>query len=271
MQLTCADIHFDYQVKTKDQALYRVVQALTEAGHTRMAYLKGMRTREGQISTYLGNGIAIPHGTPQSRDAVEKTGVKVLVCPQGINWDQANTAYLIVGIAARDREHLDILRQLTHALGDQRMPAALIAADTPQAVLNLLTGGNNVASDNARAPVRRFDEEAIFTLPNLHGLHARPGAILVNTVRQWQADITVENLDTQSPIVDAKNLMRIVSLSARQGHRLHFMASGIDASLALKAIGHAFDTGLGESADSLSQTPPDVEKAPRSWLSRLFS
>ncbi len=60
MQLTSADICFDRQVKTKDEALQRVVAALTHAGHTRADYLQGMREREGQISTYLGNGIAIP-------------------------------------------------------------------------------------------------------------------------------------------------------------------------------------------------------------------
>ncbi|HBV9610592.1 TPA: PTS sugar transporter subunit IIA, partial [Klebsiella pneumoniae] len=112
MQLTSADICFDRQVKTKDEALQRVVAALTHAGHTRADYLQGMREREGQISTYLGNGIAIPHGTPHSRDAVLKTGVKVLACPQGVDWGEEQTAYLIVGIAAQDNEHLDILRQL---------------------------------------------------------------------------------------------------------------------------------------------------------------
>ena len=67
MQLTSADIGFDRQVKTKDEALQRVVAALTEAGHTQAAYLQGMREREGQISTYLGNGIAIPHATQCSK------------------------------------------------------------------------------------------------------------------------------------------------------------------------------------------------------------
>lgn len=123
MQLTSADIHFDHQVKTKDEALQRVVGSLTAAGHTQMAYLEGMRERERQISTYLGNGIAIPHGTPQSRDVVLRTGVKVLACPQGVDWGEGQTAYLIVGIAAQDNEHLDILRQLTHALGDDRCPS----------------------------------------------------------------------------------------------------------------------------------------------------
>ena len=101
MQLTSADIYFDHEVKTKDEALQHVVRRLTEAGHTTPAYLNGMRDREGQISTYLGNGIAIPHGTPQSRDAVSKTGVKVLACPQGVDWGEEQTAYLIVASPPR--------------------------------------------------------------------------------------------------------------------------------------------------------------------------
>ncbi|VFZ64912.1 HPr family phosphocarrier protein [Klebsiella pneumoniae] len=271
MQLTSADICFDRQVKTKDEALQRVVAALTHAGHTREDYVQGMREREGQISTYLGNGIAIPHGTPHSRDAVLKTGVKVLACPQGVDWGEEQTAYLIVGIAAQDNEHLDILRQLTHALGDDRVPEALTRADTPQAVLEILAGDIPLPAGEEPQPAPQFDEEATFTLRNPHGLHARPSAVLVKAVKQWRSQIRVENLDTRSAIVDAKNLMRVVSLGAKQGHRLHFMASGNDAQQALKAIGDAFNAGLGEIAAQPQQVSQEAVKTKRSWLSRLFS
>lgn len=270
MQLTLADIHFDHQVKTKDEALRRIVGTLTEAGHTQPAYLEGMRNREAQISTYLGNGIAIPHGTPQTRDAVLKTGVKVLACPQGVDWGDDQIAYLMVGIAAQDNEHLDILRQLTHALSDDRVPDALSRADSAQAVLDILAGKIIPPEDEVTAPPV-FDEEATFTLRNPHGLHARPSAVLVKAVKQWHSQIRVENLDTHSAMVDAKNLMRVVSLGAKQGHRLHFMASGDDAHQALRAIGAAFDSGLGEIAAQPQQAAASTEKPRRSWLSRLFN
>jgi len=271
MQLNPTDIHFDHRVKTKEEALQRVAEVLIEGGHTKAAYLEGMRERERQISTYLGNGIAIPHGTPQSRDAVLKTGVKVLACPQGVDWEEEQTAYLIIGIAAQDNEHLNILRQLTHALSDDRVPAALSHAETPQAVLNILAGDiKSVEYEQPELPPH-FDEEAIFTLRNPHGLHARPSAVLVQAVRQWQSKILVENLDTRSPIVDARSLMRIVSLGARQGHRLHFMASGNDARQALNAIGDAFSAGLGEISAQPQQVSQAVIKKKRSWFSRLFS
>ena len=95
--------------------------------------------------------------------------------------------------------------------------------------------------------------------------------MLVKAVKQWRSQIRVENLDTRSAIVDAKNLMRVVSLGAKQGHRLHFMASGNDAQQALKAIGDAFNAGIGEIAAQPQQVSQEAVKTKRSWLSRLFS
>ncbi len=268
MELTHQDICFDHQIRTKEQALARVAQQLSNAGFTRPEYLTGMQQREAQISTYLGNGIAIPHGTPESRGAVIKTGVSVVVCPQGIPWEDGQMARLIVGIAAQDNEHLNILRQLTHALSDERVPDALARATCPQSVMEILAG--KITANELNEAPKAFDTEATFTLHNPHGLHARPGAVLVHAVKQWQAEILVENLDTHSAPVDAKNLMRVIALGAKQGHRLHFMARGVDAHQALQAIGSAFEAGLGEIAAQRPGCPaPAREK--RSWLTRLFS
>lgn len=271
MQLTQDDISFNHQIHTKHEALRAVADTLQQSGYTSSDYLDGLHAREAQISTFLGNGIAIPHGTPESRSAVLKTGVSVLVCPQGVDWGEGQTARLIVGIAAQDNEHLAILRQLTHALADDHMPAALAKASNAQDVLDILAG-KEVAACASNSPPPQFDHDATFTLHNPHGLHARPSAVLVKTVKQWQSQIQVENLDTHSAIVDAKNLMRVVSLGAKQGHRLHFMARGEDARQALDAIGAAFNAGLGEIAGQPQpQACAPVEKPRQSWLAKLFS
>ena len=270
MKLTISDIAFAHALETKEQALAKVAQDLVQAGLTTADYLQGMRDREAQITTFLGNGIAIPHGTPQSRNAVIRTGVRVLVCPQGVDWGNGNQAQLIVGIAAQDNEHLDILRQLTHALSDDAVPVALAKAISGQQVLDILSG--KTAPAEATAPdAEHFDAEATFTLRNPHGLHARPSAVLVNAVKQWKAEIKVENLDTRSSRVDARNLMRVVSMGAKQGHRLRFLAKGSDARAALNAIGEAFNAGLGEIAAQPQGLPPGQDNPKRSWLSRLFS
>lgn len=138
-------------------------------------------------------------------------------------------------------------------------------------MLEILAGDIPLPAGEEPQPAPHFDEEATFTLRNPHGLHARPSAVLVKAVKQWRSQIQVENLDTRSAIVDAKNLMRVVSLGAKQGHRLHFMASGNDAQQALKAIGDAFNAGLGEIAAQPQQATQEAVKTKRSWLSRLFS
>ncbi|EKG7198242.1 HPr family phosphocarrier protein, partial [Escherichia coli] len=251
MNLRAGDIFFNRDVSVKDDALMQVAKAMEDAKLISSDYLTGMRDREAQISTYLGNGIAIPHGTPQSRHAVLKTGVKVMVCPQGIDWGEGQTARLIVAIAAQDNEHLDILRRLTHVLSHDGVQEALEAASDAHDVLNILEGKiPDSHPQDKPEQISQYDAEGTFTLINAHGLHARPSALLVKTIKQWQSDIRLENLDTQSDVVDGKNLMKVVSLGAKQGHRLHVMAKGPDAHEAIKSISAAFDSGLGEGNGS---------------------
>jgi phosphocarrier protein HPr len=269
MQLCKQDIVISDELVDKKTALTLVAGQLVQAGNTTDGYLKGMLAREAQISTYLGNGIAIPHGTPETRDAVLETGVKVMVFRHGVEWGEGNIARVVVGIAARSNEHLDILRQLTHALSDDSVPAAIENAETPADILEILTG--KAASDT---PALSTDggEQAVFVIHNPHGLHARPSAVLVKTTRQFASEITVENLDADARAVDAKNLMRVVSVGAKNGHRLCFSAKGRDAKQALEAIGRAIDGGLGEITTLPATPPPRQAPEPkRSWLTRLFN
>ncbi len=76
-QLSTQDIHLAAQADNKNAAITQVAAALTQAGCVTAAYVDGMLAREQQTSTYLGNGIAIPHGTTDTRDQVLNTGVQV--------------------------------------------------------------------------------------------------------------------------------------------------------------------------------------------------
>tara|TARA_Y100001960_G_scaffold143285_1_gene151741 strand:- start:6023 stop:6304 length:282 start_codon:yes stop_codon:yes gene_type:complete len=89
--------------------------------------------------------------------------------------------------------------------------------------------------------------EATFQIKNPHGLHARPGALLVAEAKKFEAKITVVNLDANAQSVSAKSLMKIMTLGVKNGHKLQFTADGRDAKEALDAIGKAIDSGLGES------------------------
>lgn len=83
-QLSVQDIHPGEQAGNKEEAIRQIAAALAQAGNVADGYVDGMLAREQQTSTFLGNGIAIPHGTTDTRDQVLKTGVQVFQFPQGV-------------------------------------------------------------------------------------------------------------------------------------------------------------------------------------------
>ncbi|EKN5149550.1 TPA: fused PTS fructose transporter subunit IIA/HPr protein [Yersinia enterocolitica] len=374
-QLSTQDIHLAAQAGSKNEAITQVAAALTQAGNVAAGYLDGMLAREQQTSTYLGNGIAIPHGTTDTRDLVLNTGVQVFQFPQGIAWGEDQTAYIVIGIAARSDEHLALLRQLTHVLSDDAVAAQLAKTTSAEELRSLLMGekktaefhfdtslialdaaadnlitlqalnagrlqqigavdahfvsdvitreplnlgqgiwlsdstaGNLVSAATVSRPAIAFEHNgekvallltlsvvddqpfsvlnylsdlllakkadlllnadaaallalltseyieqnevlsAEFVVRNEHGLHARPGTILVNTIKQFTSEITVTNLDGTGKPANGRSLMKVVALGVKKGNRLRFTASGEDAQAALDAIGEAIAAGLGEGA-----------------------
>ena len=119
LELSESNIHLNANAADKQQAIEMAASALVQADNVENGYLQGMLARELQTSTFLGNGIAIPHGTLDTRSMVKKTGVQVFQFPQGIEWGEGNIAYVVIGIAARSDEHLSLLRQLTRVLSDE--------------------------------------------------------------------------------------------------------------------------------------------------------
>ncbi|PBI79908.1 bifunctional PTS fructose transporter subunit IIA/HPr protein [Ewingella americana] len=144
-QLSQQDIHLGAAASDKQDAIRQVAAALTQAGRVSEVYVDGMLARELQTSTYLGNGIAIPHGTTDTRDLVLDTGVQVFQFPQGITWGEGQTAYVVIGIAARSDEHLGLLRQLTHVLSDDSVADRLAKTDSAEELRSLLMGEKNAA------------------------------------------------------------------------------------------------------------------------------
>ena len=142
MQLTCADIHFDRAIKTKDEALQRVIGKLTEAGHTTPAYLSGMRDREEQISTYLGNGIAIPHGKLEE-DTLRAVGVFVqLETPiafDAIDNQPVDLLFALLVPADQTKTHLHTLSLVAKRLADKTICRRLRSAQSDEELYQIIT------------------------------------------------------------------------------------------------------------------------------------
>lgn len=126
---------------SKQEAIKLVAESMIASNLVTNDYTQAMYDRDAQISTFLGNGIAIPHGTTDKRDSVLKTGLKIIYFPKGIHWDEDdNIAYVVVGIAAKANEHLNILRQLTRAVIAENTLARIYAVQTPEELLAILQG-----------------------------------------------------------------------------------------------------------------------------------
>ena len=139
------DIHLNEQATNKTEAIKKIAAALTSAGFVGEGYVDGMLEREGQAATYLGIGIAIPHGTPKTRHLVKKTGVQVFCFPEGVEWgDDGEKAYLAIGIAASSDEHLELLRQLTHVLGADGVEERIKNIQSADEALAILTGKDSL-------------------------------------------------------------------------------------------------------------------------------
>ena len=135
------DIHLNEQATNKTEAIKKVAAALTSAGFVEEGYVDGMLEREAQAATYLGIGLAIPHGTTKTRHLVKKTGVQVFCFPNGVEWgDDGEKAYLAIGIAASSDEHLELLRQLTHVLSADGVEERIKNIKSADEAIAILTG-----------------------------------------------------------------------------------------------------------------------------------
>ncbi|MDH2244040.1 phosphoenolpyruvate--protein phosphotransferase [Pseudomonas sp. GD03909] len=140
LELNAQHIHMHQTAVDKPAALALLGEVLVADGLVAPGYLDGLRAREAQGSTFLGQGIAIPHGTPETRDQVFITGVRLLHFPAGVDWGNGQLVYLAIGIAARSDEHLRLLQLLTRALGEGDLSEGLQKADVPEAIIDLLQG-----------------------------------------------------------------------------------------------------------------------------------
>lgn len=260
MKLTENDIRFYDAPCDKMVALAKIAGFLTESGNTTHAYAAGMVQREEQISTYLGNGIAIPHGTPEVREHILCTGVKVIAFRHGVEWEPGLRAYVVIGIAARSDEHLTILRKLTHVLADDSIPERIAAASTPAELLSILM---RVEPESRITLHEVVGQEIVITLNNPHGLHTRPSAILVREAKKFPCELWLSNINAGTEAVNAKNLMKVVSLGIKSGQKIKLVAVGEQADDALRHLHQAFLDGLGES--EVHASPPPV-----SWFRRLL-
>lgn len=246
IELRPAQIQLNAPAADKVTAIRAAGKLLTDNGNIDPRYLDSMFGREEVANTYLGNGIAIPHGLPKDRDYILETGICVVQSRAGVTWKGGETAHLIVGIAAKSDEHITVLRRLTRVLGNQELVHKLIHTDDSADIIEALTGERPAP---ATPTVPDYDQKFSATITNAHGLHARPATNFVTLAKQFAASVRVRN---GNEVADGKNMLSLLQLGVAGGDEVVVSAEGEDAPAALAALQAGIAEGLGDEEEEES-------------------
>ena len=138
-QVIIADgIKLGQEPVTKEEAIQAAGELLAKLGYVDGSYVDEMQEREKLVTTYMGMGVAIPHGTTQAKGTVKKTGIVLLQYPEGVDFG-SEKAQLVFGIAGIGDEHLDLLSKLCTLLEDEALLETLKTTDDVEWVLEQLS------------------------------------------------------------------------------------------------------------------------------------
>jgi len=122
----------------KADAIRKAGELLVTTGCVLPEYVDGMLTREQSMSTSLGNGVAIPHGVYENRNHILKTGISVLQLTDGVEWDEGEKVFMVIGIAASSDEHVGVLSNLADVIDNEENLAELLKTTDPDVVVKYL-------------------------------------------------------------------------------------------------------------------------------------
>lgn len=141
MILKKENIQLQKAVASSEEAINAAGGLLVQEGYVKGNYIEKMHAREAITSTYMGNLLAIPHGTEDSRTEVNESGLSVLLLEDEIDWG-GNPVQLVIGIAGKDGEHLDILSKIAIACSEEENVRNLLQSESAEEVLDFFSGVN---------------------------------------------------------------------------------------------------------------------------------
>jgi len=109
------NIRLNCKAANSDEAIVMAGNNLVESGYVDKEYIEGMLKRDHEITVYIGNDIAIPHGEYEYKQYIKETGLCVHIYPDGIKWGNG-TARIVIGIAANNEDHMKILENVATKL-----------------------------------------------------------------------------------------------------------------------------------------------------------
>lgn len=240
-----AQIHLQQTFSNKQDVLVFIAQQMSALGFVNGDYLNALVERENKISTYLVNGVAIPHGINEAKSQVNKTGVIIVQIPEGIIWnEQGDLAKLIVGIAAANDDHLTLLQKLTAVVMDADLSESLAKTSDANSIIKAL----GAKSKSQTLTQEDFEITAQATVVDEAGMHARPASLLAEQAGLYtETEVRLRNGDRS---VNAKSMAALLTMGAQQGDSLTISAQGLQAEEAVQTLSDLINAGLDSDDDN---------------------
>ena len=140
--LTLSQIKVPGTARSKDDAIREAGEILIDAGAVTPAYIDAMFERERSVSTYMGNYLAIPHGTNESKESIKRSALSVVRYDEPVDWD-GNEVRFALGIAGYQGGHMDILSRIAIIFSDTDEVDKLLAARSSEELFDLLNAVND--------------------------------------------------------------------------------------------------------------------------------
>jgi PTS system mannitol-specific IIA component len=139
--LTISQVKVPGTARSKDDAIREAGQLLVDAGAVSPAYVDAMFEREQSVSTYMGNYLAIPHGTNEAKDTISRSAISMVRYDEPVDWDGHEVRFA-VGIAGVENGHLEILGKIAVVFSDTDEVDKLLAARSAEEIFRLLDAVN---------------------------------------------------------------------------------------------------------------------------------
>ncbi|MBP2099243.1 PTS sugar transporter subunit IIA [Enterococcus rivorum] len=134
------DIVLNKQFNDKIEAIEGAGALLKEQGYISEEYIEKMIERDALTSTFIGNMVAIPHGTDDAKKFISESGIVLIQVPNGVSFD-GNEVKLIIGIAGIENEHLELLSEIAMVCSEIENVEKIIAATSEEEIMVLFQGG----------------------------------------------------------------------------------------------------------------------------------
>ncbi|MDN5574210.1 MAG: PTS sugar transporter subunit IIA [Micrococcales bacterium] len=134
--LTPQTIRLDGRAASRDEAIDQAGALLVEVGAVEQSYVTAMHEREQSVSTFMGNGLAIPHGTNEAKEAIRTSAMSFIRYDDPVDWNGKETRF-VIGIAGADGGHMALLSKIAKIFSKKETVAQLEAAQTPEEILDI--------------------------------------------------------------------------------------------------------------------------------------